>query len=203
MVSTYQALGDWRSISRIQEIPNATMTMACNDKGKLLINDEIEFTNDLGQTSIYLGTECTLTFQPNDGCQLTQVLLDGKDITSSIEKNQYVTKFSADTKINVVFTAQSETKRSTAVMNGDINGDVRVKSFRPYLGLGFGRLIPKKRVGFRFELGCQFMGKMRVYQNDSELETNNVVKGKDDLSKWLDKLKVYPVLKFTLTGRIF
>lgn len=64
-------------------------------------------------------------------------------------------------------------------------------------------LIPKKRVGFRFELGCQFMGKMRVYQNDSELETNNVVKGKDDLSKWLDKLKVYPVLKFTLTGRIF
>jgi hypothetical protein len=87
--------------------------------------------------------------------------------------------------------------------NGDINGDVRVKSFRLYLGLGFGRLIPKKRVGFRFELGCQFMGKMRVYQNDSELETNNVVKGKDDLSKWLDKLKVYPVLKFTLTGRIF
>ena len=126
MVSTYQALGDWRSISRIQEIPNATLTMACNDKGKLLINDEIEFTNDLGQTSIYLGTECTLTFQPNDGCQLTQVLLDGKDITSSIEKNQFVTKFSADTKINVIFTAQSETKRSTAVMKGDINGDGKI-----------------------------------------------------------------------------
>ena len=87
--------------------------------------------------------------------------------------------------------------------NGDINGDVRVKSFRPYLGLGFGRLIPKKRVGFRFELGCQFMGKMKVYQNDTELDTDAPEKGKDDLSKWLDKLKVYPVLKFTLTGRIF
>jgi hypothetical protein len=47
--------------------------------------------------------------------------------------------------------------------NGDVNGDVRVKKFRPYAGLGFGRLIPKKRVGFRFELGCQFMGKMKVY----------------------------------------
>lgn len=87
--------------------------------------------------------------------------------------------------------------------NGDIKGDVRVKSFRPYLGLGFGRLVPKNRVGFRFELGCQFMGKMKAYQNDNELATDAVKKSDDDLSKILDKLTVYPVLKFTLTGRIF
>lgn len=88
--------------------------------------------------------------------------------------------------------------------NGDIKGDLRVKSFRPYLGLGFGRLVPKHRVGCRFELGCQFMGKMKVYQNDNELTGNGLnTKGDDDLSKWLDRLTVYPVLKFTLTGRIF
>ena len=29
------------------------------------------------------------------------------------------------------------------------------------------------------------------------------VKADDDLSKWVDRLKVYPVLKFTLTGRLF
>ena len=86
--------------------------------------------------------------------------------------------------------------------SGDVNGDVRVKKFRPYAGLGFGRLIPKKRVGFRFELGCQFMGKMKVYQNDTEVNINEMSKGKDDLSKIIDKLTVYPVLKFTLTGRI-
>ena len=86
--------------------------------------------------------------------------------------------------------------------NGDVNGDVRVKKVRPYVGLGFGRLIPKKRVGFRFELGCQFMGKMKVYQNDTEVNINEMSKGKDDLSKIIDKLTVYPVLKFTLTGRI-
>ena len=40
---------------------------------------------------------------------------------------------------------------------GDINGDIRVKNFRPYVGLGVGRLVPKHRVGFRFEAGCQFM----------------------------------------------
>ena len=82
-----------------------------------------------------------------------------------------------------------------------MNGDVRVKKFRPYAGLGFGRLIPKKRVGFRFELGCQ-LGKMKVYQNDTEVNINEMSKGKDDLSKIIDKLTVYPVLKFTLTGRI-
>ena len=86
--------------------------------------------------------------------------------------------------------------------NGDVNGDVRVKKVRPYVGLGFGRLIPKNRVGFRFELGCQFMGKMKVYQNDTEVKINEMTRGDDDLSKIIDKLTVYPVLKFTLTGRI-
>ncbi len=87
--------------------------------------------------------------------------------------------------------------------NGDVNGDVRVKKFRPYVGLGFGRLVPKNRVGFRFELGCQFMDKMKVYQDDAEVDINEMTKGDDNLSKLIDKLRVYPVMKFTLTGRIF
>ena len=84
-----------------------------------------------------------------------------------------------------------------------MNGDVRVKKFRPYVGLGFGRLVPKNRVGFRFELGCQFMDKMKVYQDDAEVDINEMTKGDDNLSKLIDKLRVYPVMKFTLTGRIF
>lgn len=87
--------------------------------------------------------------------------------------------------------------------NGNINGDVRVNAFRPYVGLGYGRQVPKNRVGFRVELGCQFMGKMKIYQNDQKLNTNDLdSKGDDDISKFVDKFKVYPVLKFTLTGRI-
>lgn len=87
--------------------------------------------------------------------------------------------------------------------NGNASGDVRVKNVRPYLGLGFGRLVPKSRVGFRVELGCQFMDKLKVYQNDKELDVNSALKGDDDLSKIIDELSVYPVLKFTLTTRIF
>lgn len=48
--------------------------------------------------------------------------------------------------------------------NYNVQGDIRCKNVRPYLGLGFGRLVPKNRIGCRLELGCQFMGKLKVYR---------------------------------------
>lgn len=88
--------------------------------------------------------------------------------------------------------------------NYNLQGDIRCKNVRPYLGLGFGRLVPKNRIGCRFELGCQFMGKLKVYQNGNEIDINKALEdaGEDDLSKFVKDLKVYPVLKFSLTGRI-
>lgn len=85
---------------------------------------------------------------------------------------------------------------------GNVEGDVRVNGFRPYLGLGYGRLVPRGRVGFRVEAGVQFMGHMKVYQNDTELDIKEATGGNDDLSKIIDKWTVYPVLKFMLTTRI-
>ena len=87
--------------------------------------------------------------------------------------------------------------------SGDVLGEVRVNNFRPYVGFGFGRLVPSSRVGARVELGCQFMGKMKVYQGDNEVDTSDLNDVDDDLSKIVDKVKVYPVLKITITGRIF
>ena len=85
---------------------------------------------------------------------------------------------------------------------GNVEGDVRVNGFRPYLGLGYGRLVPRGRVGFRVEAGVQFMGHMKVYQDDTELDIKEATGGNDDLSKIIDKWTVYPVLKFMLTTRI-
>ncbi len=85
---------------------------------------------------------------------------------------------------------------------GNAEGDVRVNVFRPYLGLGYGRLVPKGRVGFRVEAGVQFMGHLKVYQKDAELPIKDQLKGDDNLSKIINKLTVYPVLKFMLTTRI-
>lgn len=87
--------------------------------------------------------------------------------------------------------------------NGDVAGGIKVKNFRPYLGLGFGRLIPKKRFGVRFELGAQFQGTPTVYADGvGDLKKVLDQDTDDDISKFMDYLKVYPVLKFSLRGRI-
>ena len=86
---------------------------------------------------------------------------------------------------------------------GYARGDVRVKSVRPYAGFGFGRLVPKKRIGCRVELGCQFMGKMKLYQDEQEITATLTKNSEGDISKIIDKVKVYPVLKVSIIGRIF
>ena len=94
--------------------------------------------------------------------------------------------------------------------NCDINGDIRCNSFRPYLGLGFGRLVPRNRLGFRMEFGCQFMGTLKVYQDDQALDINKILSdmvggednGTDGISKFIENWKFYPVVKFQLVGRI-
>ncbi len=87
--------------------------------------------------------------------------------------------------------------------NGNAEGGVKVNGFRPYLGIGFGRLIPKGRVGCRFELGVQFHGKPEVYaEGVDDLQAILEEEAGDDISEIMDKLTVYPVLKFSIRGRI-
>ncbi|MBP3510885.1 MAG: hypothetical protein J6K19_02450 [Prevotella sp.] len=86
--------------------------------------------------------------------------------------------------------------------DGDIRGGMKVKGFRPYLGLGFGRLIPKNRLGFRFELGAQFQGKPTIYADGVDLDKTLKEEVKNDISDIMDYLTVYPVIKFSLRGRI-
>lgn len=96
--------------------------------------------------------------------------------------------------------------------NGDVEAGIKVNGFRPYLGLGFGRLVPKNRVGFRVELGVQFHGKCRVYADGyTEAEIKDILdkeadnidnEAVDDYTDLMDKLTVYPVIKFSLRGRI-
>lgn len=87
---------------------------------------------------------------------------------------------------------------------GNIRGALCTKSVRPYVGLGYGRPCPGKRLGFMVEAGVQFMGHMQVCQGKdlNPLDVSNL-NNNDDWQKWIDKLTVYPVLRFTLTGRIF
>ncbi|MDO4159905.1 MAG: hypothetical protein Q4D41_05580 [Prevotellaceae bacterium] len=87
--------------------------------------------------------------------------------------------------------------------NGNINAKIKTASFKPYLGIGFGRAVPKKRIGFMFELGCQFWGSPKIYCNNDELTEEDFDGDGGDIVKTLSKISVYPVLNFRLCGRIF
>lgn len=87
---------------------------------------------------------------------------------------------------------------------GNFEAEIKTASFKPYLGLGFGRAVPKtKRVGFMFELGCQFWGSPKVYCNGTELDDEKVGGDAGGVIKTISKVSIYPVLNFRLCGRIF
>lgn len=87
--------------------------------------------------------------------------------------------------------------------NGNISAQIKTKAFKPYIGLGFGRAVPKKnRIGFMTELGVQFWGAPKVYCNGEELTDDKVGGDAGGVIKTLSKVSVFPVINFRLCGRI-
>lgn len=89
--------------------------------------------------------------------------------------------------------------------NGNARGALRVNTFRPYFAIGTGRPCPNKRINFMWELGVQIQGKPYVWDdmNKSKVDMKVVEDSDDTFQKIMDNFKVYPVLKFTISGRIF
>ncbi|HBJ77238.1 MAG TPA: hypothetical protein DDY68_05590 [Porphyromonadaceae bacterium] len=90
--------------------------------------------------------------------------------------------------------------------NGDLYGGVEVNGFRPYLGLGFGRAIPKGRIGFRFEMGVQFHGSPKIVDSnggDSFSKAMDQSSSSGKIKDIVENVKVLPMLKFSICGRIF
>lgn len=89
------------------------------------------------------------------------------------------------------------------VRNGKVDGAIEVNAVRPYFGLGYGRAVPKGRVACRIELGVQLHGKPVPASAYGDVTKMLGVEAEDDISKVMNKLTVYPVLKFRIAGRIF
>lgn len=90
--------------------------------------------------------------------------------------------------------------------DGQVNAHIKTNAFRPYLGIGYGRVVPTRRLAFNCELGIQFSGKYKLESDncsDAVLQVLGVKKKYADILDDLNKLKCYPVLKFRLAGRIF
>lgn len=90
--------------------------------------------------------------------------------------------------------------------DGSVNATLEVSGFRPYLGIGLGRAVPKGRLGFQFDAGVQFWGTPKVYvegANGKEQLTEEDTNGDDGGAiKFLSKVTVYPCISFRLVGRI-
>lgn len=90
---------------------------------------------------------------------------------------------------------------------GNVNAYIKTAGFKPYLGLGFGRAVPKKRVSVMFDAGVQFWGTPKVYlsndDGDRRLEKKHVEGNDGGFFKTMSKITVYPVLSLRICGRIF
>lgn len=108
------------------------------------------------------------------------------------------------TGVDVKAGMRDSTKQGIIMMAPSEVGDITTGiTFKPsvYLGLGFGRAVPKKRVGFTFELGGYYVGKPDVkFATTGMLEPTsaNEPKIQDDLSglSWL------PYLNMSLNFRL-
>jgi len=90
---------------------------------------------------------------------------------------------------------------------GIARASVKVNKFKPYVGIGFGRAVPRSRFGLSADFGLQFWGSPAVYEKQTGTDqkvTSDDVGGEDD--GWLDKISdigVWPVLTIRFTGRLF
>lgn len=106
--------------------------------------------------------------------------------------------------------------RLTSDKNGNCEANVEVASFKPYLGIGFGRAVPRSRVSVSCDLGLKFWGKpcvgamttdnfgkreyTKIHYKDLNSDDDEDLR---DGFKTLEKISVFPVLNIRISGRIF
>lgn len=106
---------------------------------------------------------------------------------------------------------------------GNVQADLKVNSFKPYIGIGFGRAVPKGRVSVQFDLGIQIWGTPEVWTTINtfddnagdwvtsyrKVNKNRITNPNEDYQdardaiKTIEKIGVYPVLSLRINGRLF
>ena len=94
--------------------------------------------------------------------------------------------------------------------NKKLSGDINLGGvIKPYFGLGFGRTIPKNKVGFRFDMGAVYQGDIVASSESITGKSVNIHKlnfedtGEEELMNFIKVLRWYPMMSFTLSYRIF
>lgn len=89
---------------------------------------------------------------------------------------------------------------------GNATAFINVKKVRPYVGLGFGRAVPKNsRMNCQFDMGVQIWDTPQVYDGVSgeRLTSGDANSDAGKVLKAISKIKVYPVISVRISGRLF
>ena len=83
---------------------------------------------------------------------------------------------------------------------GTITFDIKGANYAPYLGLGFGRAIPKKRLGFGFDMGMFYHGNpITKLHCTGTFVPSNTPENQALLQKAFEGYNFYPFLNFNLS----
>ena len=118
----YRSTADWNRFSNIVEYERiVTMTMACNTMGRVLVNSAPIVSNEICEVEVKDNVENRFAFLPDSNCSLTQVVLNGQDVTASVSKNILKIKTPEGSQMMVVFGKKEGT---SADLNGDGSVDI-------------------------------------------------------------------------------
>jgi len=87
----------------------------------------------------------------------------------------------------------------------EINARLTMPTVKPYLGMGWGFAIPGHRVGFQFEVGAWYHGKLK-FEIDNEVKYDAEAVSDETADKWvkaIERIPVWPQMTFRITGRLF
>lgn len=85
---------------------------------------------------------------------------------------------------------------------GSFDAEILVRRVRPYLGLGFGRSVPKGHFGFQFDVGVWYHGAPVLSSSNEVAYDPSAEVLLDDISQ-LDELVLYPQVSLRLIYKIF
>ena len=95
--------------------------------------------------------------------------------------------------------------KTYSIATGKATLNANIAAAKPYLGIGFGRSIPNSRVGFQFELGAWYHGKISFSTTNTAVAYDKDAPSilTSDITDITDMVQVYPAMTFRLTVKLF
>lgn len=90
--------------------------------------------------------------------------------------------------------------------NGDLKADVTLGNMiKPYLGIGIGKVVSNKKLGFSFEVGMMYQGDYVLKQNGNKIDItlDEAFEYDEDVDKWLNRISWWPKVSFQVRYRLF